>query len=265
MKTYPQYQYIYGPVYSWRFGFSLGIDPISRERKICNLNCVYCQLGETKDFESQRRLFVPSDMIINEIKTLPKMHIDCITFSGRGEPTLAENLGHLIRKVRLLRNEKIVVITNAVLIHRKDVQKDLAEADIVSVKLDAPDQKVFSGINKPCDRVNFQAMVDALCVFRKRFKGQLTLQVMFVPENKKEAQCIADIARKIIPDEVHINTPLRLSSAKALNLKDIEKIKKVFLGLKVTSVYDVPTRTASPLDIDRAVSRHGLIAKKAKK
>ncbi|MGK7944070.1 MAG: radical SAM protein, partial [Microcystaceae cyanobacterium] len=36
---------VYGPVTSWRYGRSLGIDPIG-SLSTCSFNCVYCQLGE---------------------------------------------------------------------------------------------------------------------------------------------------------------------------------------------------------------------------
>jgi wyosine [tRNA(Phe)-imidazoG37] synthetase (radical SAM superfamily) len=51
---------VYAPVASWRFGSSLGIDPIGLV-STCSFNCAYCQLGEieqknraTKNFYHQR-------------------------------------------------------------------------------------------------------------------------------------------------------------------------------------------------------------------
>jgi wyosine [tRNA(Phe)-imidazoG37] synthetase (radical SAM superfamily) len=43
------FQYLYGPVSSWRLGVSLGIDPISGpgDPKRCSFNCIYCQRGST--------------------------------------------------------------------------------------------------------------------------------------------------------------------------------------------------------------------------
>lgn len=43
--------YIYGPVSSWRLGKSLGVDVISSDKKICNFDCVYCQLGQRRNPE----------------------------------------------------------------------------------------------------------------------------------------------------------------------------------------------------------------------
>src|SRR3989338_4876143 len=103
----PSYRYIYGPVPSWRLGRSLGIDPISRENKVCTFNCVYCQLGHVQLFSDKRDVFVPTEDIIKEINSLPDLKIDYITFSGKGEPPLAENLGGIIREIKKIRDEKI--------------------------------------------------------------------------------------------------------------------------------------------------------------
>jgi len=61
------YKYIYGPVPSWRLGRSLGIDPISKGRKVCTFDCVYCQLGEASFLTDERELFIPVTEIIEEL------------------------------------------------------------------------------------------------------------------------------------------------------------------------------------------------------
>ena len=48
------FQYVFGPVRSWRLGRSLGIDPLSSKSKICNMDCIYCQLGKTAHLTNER-------------------------------------------------------------------------------------------------------------------------------------------------------------------------------------------------------------------
>ena len=100
-----KFKYIYGPVSSWRLGSSLGVDLLSGREKLCSFDCIYCQLGEIKTHTAQRRLYVPTKKVIAEIKTLPNIHVDYIAFSGRGEPTLAVNLGRTIKAIKKLRKE----------------------------------------------------------------------------------------------------------------------------------------------------------------
>lgn len=59
--------FLFGPVNSRRLGRSLGID-LFRE-KICNLNCVYCEVGPTTALVNRRGLYTPTREILEEITT----------------------------------------------------------------------------------------------------------------------------------------------------------------------------------------------------
>ncbi|MGB3057677.1 MAG: radical SAM protein, partial [Candidatus Omnitrophota bacterium] len=204
-----RYKYIYGPVPSWRLGRSLGVDPISAEVKICSFDCVYCQLGKTKMLTGRRKNFVPVSKIVQEIRSLPTVKIDYITFSGAGEPTLAKNLGEMIKTVKSIRKEPVAVLTNSSLMHRKDVRKDLSHADLVVAKLDASSEKTFKEINRPLKGITLQKVIDGIKKFSAGYAGKLALQIMFIKENEKFAGEIAQLAKKIDADEIQLNTPLR--------------------------------------------------------
>ncbi len=68
-----KYRYIYGPVSSWRLGSSLGIDPISREERVCTFDCVYCQVDSKRASSDKREVFVSTQKIIEEIKGIPPL------------------------------------------------------------------------------------------------------------------------------------------------------------------------------------------------
>jgi wyosine [tRNA(Phe)-imidazoG37] synthetase (radical SAM superfamily) len=233
------------------------VDIISSRNKIFNLDCIYCQLGNNKKAKAARRVFVPSKDIVNEIKRLPVgLDFDCITFSGMGEPTLAKNLGDIIDKIRKIREEKIVVLTNAVLLRDKSVARDLARADFVSVKLDAINQKVFKDINRPRGNIKLAGILGGIKEFKKNYPDKLALQVMFVEDNIKDAALIAEFARDLRPFEVEINTPLRPSGVKALSEKELSKIKKYFIGLNCRYVYGTKKRRIISLNKKNAKKRH---------
>ena len=263
MPASNSYKYIYGPVYSWRLGMSLGIDPVTPagKRKICNFDCPYCQLGRTSKFYTRRENFVSVDAIIDEIKTLPDIKIDHYTFSGRGEPTLAQNLGEMIRAVREATGGRVAVITNAGLIDREDVRQDLALADWVLAKLDAYDQESFRQVDIPADGIVFDRVIRGIKTFRESFTGKLALQVMFVSaesgENKRFAARIAGLAREIRPDEIQINTPLRPGGMPPLGREELTGLKTYFKGLPAVCVYDAERKTVEPFDERSTVLRHG--------
>jgi len=61
---------------------------------------------------------------------------------------------------------------------------------------------------------------------------------MFVPENKNFSEEIAKIVRAIKPDEVQINTPLRLSPVRPLTRQELGQVQKSFEGMNFRSVYE---------------------------
>ncbi|MBF0485408.1 MAG: radical SAM protein [Candidatus Omnitrophica bacterium] len=257
----PHFKHIYGPVYSWRLGMSLGIDPLTTDKKYCSFNCSYCQLGANRDVCLDRRAFVPVEEVVAEVKALePHSQIDYLTFSGHGEPTLASNLGEMIRAVKSIRNDKVAVITNSSTVIRPDVQADLKLADLVLFKIDAADQKTFEVLAQPVPGLKLENIVRGIKDFKKTFKGKLALQMMFVAANKSWAPEMASLARDIAPDEVQINTPLRPGNEKPLSEAEMAQIKKCFIsaGLSnVRSVYEEEKKECKPFDEHATVKRHG--------
>lgn len=253
------YKHIYGPVPSWRLGSSLGIDPVSKNKKVCTFDCIYCQLGKTRCFTGERKVFVPLEEIIKELDSLPSLEIDYITFSGTGEPTLAGNLGEMIKAVKRIRKEKTAVLTNSSLIHRKDVARDLSAADLVVCKLDAPSQYVFELINTPMKDVKIDMVINAIKNFKSVYKGRLALQIMFMEKNRVYASEIANMARYIGPDEVQLNTPLRPCGVKALTIDEMAAIERYFSSLNVVSVYNSSRKDVKPISSAATLKRRGKI------
>ena len=229
---------VYGPVSSWRLGRSLGVDPICREGKICSFDCVYCSLGSTTEKTIKRRVFVSAEQVAQALeKAIKKVKADVVTFSGTGEPTLAQNLGELIEIARDISGLPIVVLTNSSLKFRKDVRRDLTKADIVKGKLDASNDDILRIVNRPHEEISLSKIVTGLKKFRKEFDGRFAIEVMFVPENKNFSDEIAEFVGTIEPDEVQINTPLRKSPATPLTQEELKKVEKSFQDINYRSVY----------------------------
>ena len=257
--TKKNYRYIYGPVPSWRLGSSLGIDPISDRKKICSFDCIYCQIGKTRVRTKKRKIFIPAEKVIEEIKSLPSVNIDYITFSGRGEPTLAKNLGKMITEVKKIRKEPVAVLTNAGLMHEEEVRKDLSQADFVVAKLDASSEELFKNINRPVRGINLSKVIEGIKKFLRNYRGKLALQIMFVKENEKYAKEIAQIAKTIGADEVQLNTPLRPCAVKPLSKKKMKEIEKHFKGLNAISVYKSARKKVKPVSKKDTLKRRGKV------
>ncbi|MDI6643245.1 MAG: radical SAM protein [Candidatus Hodarchaeaceae archaeon] len=231
---------MYGPVSSWRLGRSLGVDLICQEKgKVCSFDCVYCSLGKTTELATRRRVFVPTVLVARELKkVMKKVEADVVTFSGTGEPTLAQNLGEAIKVAKEISGLPIAVLTNSSLMVKEEVRMDLTQADIVIGELDAPNEEVFKRINQPHEGLLLADTIQGMKKFRREFKGKFALEIMFVSENKPFSQELAAIARAIDPDEVQINTPLRPSPIRPLTPEELKEIQRDFEGMNFLSVYE---------------------------
>ena len=245
---------IYGPVPSWRFGRSLGVDPVCSMQKICSFDCVYCQLGRTKTKTLERKSHVDVQQMKKELTDAEKSNIDAITFSGTGEPTLNSDIGEMISFAKGF-GKPVVVLTNSSLLSDSEVRSALCRADVVAAKLDAPDEEIFKRVSRPLEGLRFQTVVEGIRRFRREFKGKLALQMMFIDLNKDYAKEMADIARGMKPDEVQLDTPLRRSDVPPLSEEEMGKIEKSFTGLPVISVYRSRKPDAVPLDLHETMLR----------
>jgi wyosine [tRNA(Phe)-imidazoG37] synthetase (radical SAM superfamily) len=240
---------IYGPVASWRLGKSLGVDLICSPEKICSFDCIYCQLEKTKYITSERKTFVQTKEVVEEVKkALQKTTPDVITFSGMGEPTLARNIDEVAVSLKKITKIPLAILTNSSLLFDKQVQQDLQNLDIIVAKLDAPNEELFQKIGQPAEGISFEQTIQGIKEMREKFKGKFALQMMFMDINKEYADDMADLAREINPDEVQINTPLRPCNVKPLPVETLDEIQKSFTGLNTLSVYHSNRPMTDPLD-----------------
>src|SRR3989338_588509 len=205
---------IYGPVDSWRLGKSLGVDLIM-DPSTCSFNCTYCQLGFIQKITKDRKIFIPTEKVKEDFLKSNWKDAEIITFSGSGEPTLALNLGEVIKEMKKITNIPVGILTNGTLLNDPDVRKDVLYADIVSVKLDASDEDTLQAINRPATGVNLDVILSGIKKLKEDLVGAyrntpiLQIQIMFMPQNKNKIDDLAKLLNEIKPDEVALNTPTR--------------------------------------------------------
>ena len=254
-----EFLYIYGPVSSWRLGVSLGIDLFSSSKKICSFNCIYCQLGSTTRFTKKPGVYVPTQKIIEELEQLPKIKIDYITFSGRGESSLAKNLAEATKAVKKLKIAPVAILTNSSLIDQAEIRKNLSFADFVIAKLDSYSQESLEKINQPAKAIKFRKIIQGIKQFKKDFKGKFALQIMFTEENQGDVETLAKLAREINPDQIQINTPTRPCKVRRLSREAITRVKKYFAGLNFISVYDARPKKVVAFSKKETLIRRGKV------
>lgn len=170
-RSFGAFRFVY-PVVSRRAGgVSIGVN--LNPDKICNFDCVYCQVDRR---EMPGRVFVEIDRLQDELRealrlvrsgelfvsgkfaeTPPALRqLRDIAFSGDGEPTTFTNFPDIcrlaadIRAAEGLYDLKLVLITNASMFHRPAVQEGLAILDAnggeIWAKLDAGTEEYFKQV-----------------------------------------------------------------------------------------------------------------------
>jgi len=203
---------VYGPVPSRRLGRSLGVDLVPL--KVCSYDCIYCQLGQTKQRTIERKPYIPAKEILVQVreKLEEGVHADCITLAGSGEPTLNTEIGPLIHEIKQLTQIPVAVLTNGSLLDTREVRDSLMEADAVLPSLDAHDEEGFQAINRPHPEIKLESIVDGLLKFRKEYSGQIWLEVFIldgINATPTDATQFKHLIEKVNPQKVHVNTAVR--------------------------------------------------------
>jgi wyosine [tRNA(Phe)-imidazoG37] synthetase (radical SAM superfamily) len=225
------YKYLFGPVPSRRLGMSLGIDLVPK--KVCSLDCVYCEVGPTTKLTLERKEYILYDKVTAELKDYfsGNPEPDFLTFSGSGEPTLNKRLGDVLEFVKSIKPHiPVAVLTNGTLLYDETVRSELLKADVVLPSLDAAIESSFRKINQPVPGLNMRSYIQGLVDFRKEYSGEIWLEILIIPgynNNKENLEALKAAFKKIKPERIQLNTldrPGNLSELKAANRKELQEI-----------------------------------------
>ena len=234
------YKYLFGPVPSRRLGMSLGVDLVPK--KVCSLDCVYCEVGKTTKLTLDRKEYILFEKIKEELTHYFNNNPDpdYITFSGSGEPTLniiIEDVLFFIKQNRP--NIPIAVLTNGTLLFDKNVRKAILNADVVLPSLDAATNDVFRKINRPVDDLIFDKYIQGLIDFKKEFKGKIWLEIFILPDYNNTDNELTELKKvilKINPDSIQLNTLDRPGTVSNLRGATREEMQRVVDFWKLDNV-----------------------------
>jgi wyosine [tRNA(Phe)-imidazoG37] synthetase (radical SAM superfamily) len=140
---------------------------------------------------------------------------DFITLAGSGEPALYQELGTLIERIKAATSVPVALLTNGALLIDPEVRRAATLADLVMPSLDAGEESTFQFVNRPVEGFSLEQITEGLVLFRDVYRGPLWLEVMIlrgVTDQPREVRAIAERARRIRPDRIQLNTPIRPSS-----------------------------------------------------
>lgn len=227
---------VFGPIRSRRLGWSLGINLLPTQGKLCNFDCIYCECGWNKDGKGDKRLPSAKEFeaaLSSKLEDCRKKRvaIDSITFAGDGEPTLNPDFPLITDIAIELRNKyypdaKISVLSNATMVGRDSIFDALSKVDNPIMKLDAPTDELAKIINKPSPGYSVERVVKYL----KKFDGNFILQTMFLKSdiydsgNPEIMKKWMDIVRELRPREIMVYTIDRETPMTGLHKYSVEEM-----------------------------------------
>src|SRR3989304_5237799 len=177
---------VYGPVYSRRFRWDLGINLLPLDRKLCTFNCLYCQYGSTLPFRNDGFRFPSATQIILEwCRKLDQCEANGIairhtTISGNGEPTMHPRFSSILSRLVRWRDQnvpqiKLALLTNGYRIHDPAVREALCLVEEPILKLDSAVAEQLREINRPLFPFALQQYIQDLKKCRR-----FIIQTMFL-------------------------------------------------------------------------------------
>jgi len=166
--------------------------------------------AERKPFYPPEEIFRAVQEKVEESKTAQEP-IDFLTFVPDGEPTLDLNLGCAIDLLKKL-DIPIAVITNSSLLGRPDVRKDLMEANWVSLKMDAIDDRVWRRLIRPHGKVKLPSLLEGALAFSRAFPGHLATETMLVEginDSNPLLEGVAEFVARLKPAVAYLSVPTR--------------------------------------------------------
>ena len=207
--------HIFGPVNSRRLGRSLGIDLLPK--KICNLNCIYCEVGATTTLTCERGEYVATEEILAEIDAYfadadRLAAIDIVTVTASGEPTLHSGFGTILAHLKETTGKPIAVLTNGTTLMNAQVRKELALADVVIPSLDSARIESFRKLDRPATCLDLGEIIQGLILFSHEYQGKLWLEILLargINDSDEDVEALQAVLGKMRVDRIQLNTVAR--------------------------------------------------------
>ncbi len=225
---------IFGPIYSRRFGTSLGID-LSPSKKQCNFDCLYCELDPAKTMGSYEDV-ISVDEIIAALQKALKEHqnIDVVTITANGEPTLYPYLSELIDRINEIKGTiETLILSNGSTIADKRVQDALLKLDSVKLSLDCATDACFKKLDRVHEGITAKEIKEGMITFKKRYSKPFIIETLFVKtlnDQEEHINALNEFFLELNPARIDIGTIDRppAYAVKPLSYEDLHQISHLF-------------------------------------
>ena len=233
---------VYGPVASRRFGRSLGVNLLPPGRRLCSMDCRYCQYPAPPSSAAGR--FPSPGAVLAAVGAALALErgLDAITLAGLGEPTLHPRFAGIVEELAALRDEAapgvpLILLTNGSRLASPWVRPALDLIERTYVKLDAADDATFRAVNRP----HGFGLSDVLRSLLAVGPGRVHLQALFA-EGLEEQLAPDHLARwvalvtELRPRGVQVTTVERTPAEEGLRPLAPERLEALAAELRARGV-----------------------------
>lgn len=170
-------------------------------------------------------------------------HIDVITLTANGEPTLYPELEQLILGIQALKTGiKLLILSNGSTISNPTIQSILVHVDIVKLSLDCATHECFKKLDRPHASIHIDAIIEGMKAFRKYYDKELVLEILIVEglnDNPVEFRALNTVLQEIRPDRIDVGTIDRppAYNVKGVSLQRVIELADELKGLHVNIAY----------------------------
>lgn len=257
------FKHVFGPVPSRRLGVSLGVDLVNP--KTCNMNCIFCECGATKQLSLKRERFKNPEEIKAELKeVLKKVRPDYVTFSGSGEPTLSKDIGEIIDWLKENSDVKVCVITNGLLLDDGKVIEDIKRADLIIPTLNSVDNIIFKKINRPSVVSDVSQVMAGLRNLSERYSGEVFIESFIIEglnDSDEHTEKMAKFLKNIKFTKLQLNSLDREGTeewVKPASQETLKRIKEKYkaCGIKNVEIVNEMKEIDKKIDMDKELIKN---------
>lgn len=201
----------------------------------CNHRCTYCAL----DFMEYKPRFLETAMLKKRLTEMGKLGVKSVMYAGEGEPLLHKDIADIIRHTKKSGID-VALTTNGVRLTREISDVCLGDISWIKVSINAATKGVYNAIHRghsgDLDKV-IENMSYAVKLRKKKgFSCALGMQILLLPENYREAEGLAKLARKIGMDYLVVKPYSQHPFSKTRKYANIKYSKYAFLASKLAKL-----------------------------
>lgn len=157
----------------------------------CNHRCSFCAM----DFRKGRD-FIGKNVLLTSLFQMKEQGLKSVMFGGEGEPLLHPDFVGIVKQTRLIGLD-VALTTNASLLTQNISRGTLPYLSWIKASVDAGTPNTYAKIHGVKPGI-FKVVIENM-KFAKSLEtdASLGLQMLWLPENEKEVETLAEIAKEI--------------------------------------------------------------------